>query len=89
MKNFKPVKPGSKMINADTIQESTGSKMNIADTLPDSNGTPGKGTLDRDVQDVIGTQLRDMYDDLVNQAVPDRFTELLQQLDKRDDKGQN
>lgn len=58
-----------------------GSKMNIANALPDS-----KGTLDSDVQDVIGRQLRAMYDDLVNQAVPDRFTELLQKLDSRDDK---
>jgi Anti-sigma factor NepR len=85
MKNFKPVKPGPKtIVNADTAQESTRSKMNIADPLAD-----GKGTLGRDVQDVIGKQLRNMYDDLVNQAVPDRFTELLQQLDKRDDKGQD
>jgi hypothetical protein len=49
------------------------SKMN---TPPDGNGS-----LDRDVQDVIGKQLRAMYDDLVNQAVPDRLTELLQKLD--------
>jgi hypothetical protein len=61
-----------------------GSKINIAAAVPDSNGTLG-----RDVQDVIGKQLQAMYDDLVNQAVPDRFTELLQQLDKRDDKGQH
>jgi hypothetical protein len=63
---------------------SPGSKMNIADSLPGSNGTLG-----RDVQDVIGEQLRAMYNDLVNQAVPDRFTELLQRLDKRDDEGKH
>ena len=59
-----------------------GSKMNIADALPESNATLG-----RDVQDVIGKQLRAMYDDLVNQAVPDRFKELLQKLDKRENEG--
>jgi hypothetical protein len=47
----------------------------------------GNGSLGRDVQDVIGKQLQAMYDDLVNQAVPDRFAELLQKLDKRDPEG--
>ena len=61
-----------------------GAKMNNSVALPDSNGTLG-----RDVQDVIGQQLRAMYDDLVNQAVPDRFTKLLQELDKRDDEGKH
>ena len=58
------------------------SKMNFADAPPDSSGTLGS-----EVQDVIGKQLRAMYADLVKQAVPDRFTELLQKLDKQDDKG--
>ena len=62
----------------------TGPKMNIADALPDGNGTLGS-----DVQDVIGKQLRAMYDDLVNQTVPDRFKELLQQLDKRENEGKS
>jgi len=61
-----------------------GAKMNVSDPRPDSNGTLG-----RDVQDVIGQQLRAMYDDLVNQAVPDRFTKLLEKLDKRDDEGKH
>jgi hypothetical protein len=58
--------------------------MNVSDARPESNGTLG-----RDVQDVIGQQLRAMYDDLVNQAVPDRFTNLLEKLDKRDDGGKH
>jgi hypothetical protein len=58
-----------------------GPKMNIVQTIPDSSGT-----LDRGVQDLIGKQLRAMYEDLVNQAVPDRFTELLQKLDKQNRK---
>ena len=60
----------------------SGPKMNIAQAIPDSSGT-----LNRGVQDVIGTQLRAMYEDLVNQAVPDRFTELLRKLDKQDHEG--
>jgi hypothetical protein len=37
--------------------------------------------LGRDVQARLGQQLRAMYDDVVNQGVPDRFTELLNRLD--------
>ena len=43
--------------------------------------------LGRDIQTKIGQQLRAMYDDVVGQGVPDRFTELLRRLDEQDDKG--
>lgn len=36
--------------------------------------------LGREVQARLGQQLRAMYDDVVNQGVPDRFTELLDRL---------
>jgi hypothetical protein len=37
--------------------------------------------LSRDVQAKLGQQLRSIYDDVVSQGVPDRFAELLNQLD--------
>jgi hypothetical protein len=37
--------------------------------------------LGRDVQARLGQQLRAMYDEVVNQGVPDRFSELLHRLD--------
>ena len=40
-----------------------------------------RGRLGRDVQGKIGQQLRAMYDDVVSEGVPDRFTEMLQRLD--------
>jgi hypothetical protein len=43
-------------------------------------------SLDRVIQERIGTQLRAMYDDLMQQPVPDRFADLLGKLDKRDEK---
>jgi hypothetical protein len=43
--------------------------------------------LGRDVQAKIGQQLRAMYDDVLNQGVPDRFSELLNRLDQKDEKG--
>jgi hypothetical protein len=44
-------------------------------------------SLGRDIQTKIGQQLRAMYDDVVSQGVPARFVELLDRLEKRDDKG--
>ena len=43
--------------------------------------------LDRAIQERIGDRLRAMYDDLVQQPVPDRFVELLNRLEKRNDAG--
>jgi len=43
--------------------------------------------LSRDIQAKLGQQLRAIYDDVVNQGVPERFAALLDQLDKSDDKG--
>ena len=36
--------------------------------------------LSREVQARLGQQLRAMYDDVVNQGVPDRFTELIKRI---------
>jgi hypothetical protein len=41
--------------------------------------------LGRDVQARLGQQLRAMYDDVVNQGVPDRFSELINRLDGKKD----
>ncbi len=43
------------------------------------NAKPAK--LGRDVQARLGQQLRAMYDDVVNQGVPDRFNELINRLE--------
>jgi hypothetical protein len=42
-----------------------------------------KGRLGRDVQSKIGQQLRSMYDNVVSEGVPDRFNEMLRQLDEQ------
>ena len=44
-----------------------------------ANAKPAK--LGRDVQARLGQQLRAMYDDVVNQGVPDRFNDLINRLD--------
>ncbi len=40
-----------------------------------------QGGLNAEIQSRIGHQLRAMYDDVVRQGVPDRFAELIRQLD--------
>jgi len=55
----------------------------------ETNPKRTRGRLGRDVQGKIGQQLRAMYDDVVSEGVPDRFTEMLRQLDDQKDKGTN
>jgi hypothetical protein len=44
-------------------------------------GAGKQGGLNAEIQSRIGHQLRAMYDDVVKQGVPDRFAELIRQLD--------
>ncbi|MGY6568918.1 MAG: NepR family anti-sigma factor [Salinarimonas sp.] len=46
------------------------------------DGVQNTPQLDRATQTRIGDQLRSMYNELMDQPVPDRFTTLLQQLDQ-------
>ncbi len=54
----------------------------------ETGNSPGKtdAKLGRDIQAKIGQQLRALYDDVLNQGVPDRFADLLNRLDKPDSK---
>ena len=47
------------------------------------NEKPAK--LSREVQARLGQQLRSMYDDVVNQGVPDRFAELISRINGNGD----
>jgi hypothetical protein len=49
-------------------------------------GEPGDqyARLDRNAQTTIGRQLRAMFDDLTSSPVPQRFRDLLDQLDKQE-----
>jgi hypothetical protein len=59
--------------------------MDTPSSSPAGSRTPGR--LGRDVQAKIGNQLRSLYDDIVQEGVPDRFVELLQRLDDKGEKG--
>ncbi len=43
-------------------------------------------SLGRDIRGKIGQQLRDMYNDVVAQGVPDRFADLLNRLERQNEK---
>jgi hypothetical protein len=61
--------------------------METAETRPRKTGAkPAK--LSREVQARLGQQLRSMYDDVVNQGVPDRFAELINRINGDDNKGE-
>jgi hypothetical protein len=51
-----------------------------------TSDTKTTAKLGRDIQAKIGQQLRALYDDVVNQGVPDRFADLLNRLDRPGDK---
>ncbi|HSI41743.1 MAG TPA: NepR family anti-sigma factor [Xanthobacteraceae bacterium] len=66
-------------------EEQSGSRAEISGAAPVVSvprGSAGRSTLGNDVQSKIGQHLRAMYDDVVRQGVPDRFVELLAQLDR-------
>jgi hypothetical protein len=59
------------------------SRAPIASQQPDTKFGP---TLGGEIRGRIGRQLRDMYDDVVAQGVPDRFVDLLNRLERQNEK---
>jgi hypothetical protein len=59
-----------------------------ASRLPDSSPEPAataEPSLGGEIRGRIGRQLREMYDDVLAQGVPDRFVELLNRLEKQNE----
>ncbi len=68
----KPIKSGS--------QTNPEADLNLEKNLGEA-----KPSLSRDSQFKIGQQLRAMYDEVIDQGVPNRFVELLNRLDQHHD----
>jgi Anti-sigma factor NepR len=66
--------------NRTTIE--TGKRRAIIPDSSLSDNLSSDPKLDRTIQTRIGDQLRAMYDDLVQQPVPDRFADLLARLER-------
>ncbi len=54
-------------------------KRSVAAVGPNASSRTGG-----DIEQAIGTRLKAMFDDVVNEPVPDRFLELLARLEKPD-----
>ena len=55
------------------------------DTSPEPAGN-AEPSLGGEIRGKIGRQLREMYDDVVAQGVPDRFVDLLNRLERQNEK---
>jgi hypothetical protein len=53
----------------------------------DANLRKPRGRLNRETMNRLGKTLEAYYDDVRKEGVPDRFKELLEQLEDRKDKG--
>jgi Anti-sigma factor NepR len=61
----------------------------VASRPPEPSQEPAEKSnpsLGGEIRGKIGRQLRDMYDDVVAQGVPDRFVELLNRLERQNEK---
>jgi hypothetical protein len=60
-----------------------GNRSELASESKNPEPSETEPSLDRAVQSRIGDHLRAMYDELLQQPVPDRFQELLAKLDDK------
>lgn len=62
-------------------------EMNAPTDASDAGAGRMPRRLDKSVQSAIGTRLRAYYDEVAREEIPDRFVELLKQLEKKDTGG--
>ena len=55
-------------------------QMETAATNRNKRGAPKPAKLSREVQARLGQQLRAMYDEVLNEGVPDRFNDLVNRI---------
>jgi hypothetical protein len=72
------------MAKRDAESSSAGKNKDKTMRMESHSGPGGGGTppIDRGIQTEIGKQLRAIYDDVVNEPVPSKFMELLEQLER-------
>ena len=76
-------KDGARVFGIETMTERKPvGQPNPMDTTAQQKKTNAKpAKLGREVQARLGQQLRAMYDEVLNQGVPDRFAELIERLE--------
>jgi len=74
-------------------EQDTAKRGQAADMKPEveiiakASPPPKDAILEADLQAHIGRQLRAVYDEVVNEAVPDRFLQLLEELERKKSEG--
>ncbi len=72
------------MAAQDTAKRGQAPKMKAAaDGVPGETSIPMGAIMEPDLQAHIGRQLRAVYDEVVNEAVPERFLKLLEELERK------
>ncbi len=66
----------------------TGDDPKRGDQVAMHTPSPAQTPLPAELQGQIGQRLREAYNELVSEPVPDRFVLLLQQLKQREDQGE-
>src|SRR5258707_7492950 len=89
MKEFKSVKPGwaSRRAPQSEFAQQTVPRAEAA-MQTDAPIRKAAGRLSREDQRRLGDILQRVYDDVIRQGVPERFRDLLDELDDASDKGQ-
>ena len=73
-------KPLANAADAETPHSSQAGKNTGSDTGPPPSG------ISQDIQNHLGRKLKASYDELVRRPVPERFRQLLEELEKREKK---
>jgi Anti-sigma factor NepR len=79
-------KPGSGAtggVNSGASDLDKDADMDVAADRSRSDAAPGP-VIGEDIQNHLGQRLRATYDELVNQPVPDKFLQLLEELERRE-----
>jgi hypothetical protein len=76
------------MAAQDTVKRGQVSDMKpTVETVPNPSPPPQGAILEPDVQVQIGRQLRAVYDEVVGEGVPERFLQLLEELERKKTEG--
>ena len=78
-----------KMAEQDSEKQGQAGDMNsrqTAETVPPAAPSVPGAMLEADLQAHIGRQLRAVYEEVVNEEVPDRFLRLLRELEQKEGK---
>lgn len=73
-------------VQSEVLPESGTEEVKPVAATPTSNGEARESTVDEGIQLHLGQKLKDTYEDLIKQPVPDKFRQLLEDLERQEKK---